>query len=159
MAKMMNHLIERLLAVLGLVLTSPLFLIFPVLIRLDSDGPGYFLQARVGKDGRIFMMYKFRTMIDGAVTKGTGMDTIPNDPRITRVGRVLRRRRLDRLPQLINIAKGDMSFWGPRPLLPRTGSWKRGNIPDCRPGMFVRQTATGQAEPVRQEPGILEKGA
>ena len=152
MAKsMMHQCIERLLAVLGLVLTSPLFLIFPVLIRLDSDGPGYFLQARVGKDGRIFMMYRFRTMIDGAVTKGTGMTTIPNDPRMTRVGRMLRRwRRFDRLPQLINIAKGEMSFWGPEPLLPRTDRWTRSNMPDRRPGMFVRQTESGQTEPVRE---------
>jgi undecaprenyl phosphate N,N'-diacetylbacillosamine 1-phosphate transferase len=90
-----------------------------VLIKLDSKGPVFFVQERVGKDGKLFWACKFRTMIEGAVDQGAGFYIEgQDDPRITRIGRLLRSWSLDELPQLINILKGDMSVVGPRPTLP-----------------------------------------
>ncbi|CDZ25065.1 capsular polysaccharide biosynthsis protein [[Clostridium] cellulosi] len=116
------------LSVLALVVLSPLFLITAIAIKLDSEGEVFYSQLRVGKDGKLFKMYKFRSMCvdadkqldklkdlnekDGPVFK------IANDPRVTRVGRIIRKRSIDELPQLINIIKGDMSIVGPRPPLP-----------------------------------------
>ena len=116
------------LSVLALVVLSPLFLITAIAIKLDSEGEVFYSQLRVGKDGKLFRMYKFRSMCvdadkqldklkdlnekDGPVFK------IANDPRVTRVGRIIRKRSIDGLPQLINIIKGDMSIVGPRPPLP-----------------------------------------
>lgn len=77
----------------------------------------FFIQERIGKDGQPFMIYKFRTMVPNAIHMGTGIYTEENDPRITQIGRFLRKTSLDELPQLINILKGDMSFIGPRPTI------------------------------------------
>lgn len=109
---------DRLFALIGLVILLPLFAVIALLIRLDSPGPVFFRQLRVGKDGRLFRIYKFRTMVVDAEKIGLGVQTRADDPRITRVGRVLRKLSLDELPQLINILKGEMSFVGPRPTLP-----------------------------------------
>jgi len=102
---------------LGLVLLAPLFAITAVAIKLDSPGPILFIQERVGKDGRPFLAYKFRTMVQGAIDEGAGLFVERDDPRITCVGRLLRRFSLDELPQLVNILKGEMSLVGPRPTL------------------------------------------
>jgi exopolysaccharide biosynthesis polyprenyl glycosylphosphotransferase len=117
------------LAVVLLVLLAPLFLLIAVLTRLDSPGPVVFRQLRTGQGGRPFWMYKFRTMIEGAEEikphlqhlNGSGdprLFKIENDPRVTRMGRVLRRTSLDELPQLINVLGGEMSLVGPRPFFP-----------------------------------------
>jgi len=98
----------------GLLLVSPLFCLIAVLIKLNSQGPVFFRQERIGRHFRPFLIYKFRTMVADASGKG-GPITIGDDPRITRVGRFLRGAKLDELPQLINVLKGDMSFVGPRP--------------------------------------------
>ena len=111
-----------------LVLLLPLFLIIAFLIKLDSPGPVFFVQKRMGRKGRIFNFYKFRTMVKDAEklkpllrdkneAKGGVIFKIRDDPRITRVGKVLRRYSLDELPQLINVLKGDMSLVGPRPFV------------------------------------------
>ena len=110
--------IDFLLALIGLIIVSPLFLIIAILIKLDSKGPVFFLQERLGKDGKIFKIYKFRTMIDGAINMGSGLRTDEGDPRITKVGNILRKTSLDELPQLINVLKGEMSLIGPRPPVP-----------------------------------------
>lgn len=109
--------IDKLLALLLLILFSPLFLIVSVLIKIDSKGSVIFKQSRIGKDGKLFTIYKFRTMCDNAVNIGEGIFVSKNDSRITRVGKVLRKTSLDELPQLINILKSEMSFVGPRPPL------------------------------------------
>ena len=102
-------------AFIGLVILTPLFLIIALFIKLDSKGPVFFRQERIGLNGVIFKIYKFRTMIENAENIGSGLKTSSNDPRITRVGNFLRKTSLDELPQLINILKGEMSFVGPRP--------------------------------------------
>jgi lipopolysaccharide/colanic/teichoic acid biosynthesis glycosyltransferase len=103
------------LALVGLVLTAPLLALIALLVRVDSRGPVLFKQERVGKDGRPFRILKFRTMVQGAAALGPRL-TRKRDPRITRVGQVLRWLKLDELPQLFNVLRGDMSFVGPRPL-------------------------------------------
>lgn len=95
----------------------PLLLLIAFLVKIDSKGPAVFIQDRLTLDGKTFKMLKFRTMIVNAENLGTGAYSFGNDPRITKVGNILRRLSLDELPQLINILKGDMSFVGPRPIL------------------------------------------
>ncbi len=113
------------LAVVGLLLTFFPMAIIALLIKLDSSGSAVFTQQRVGEYGRLFKMYKFRTMVDNAesplpqeMTDGGLVHKIHDDPRITRIGRFLRRTSLDELPQLFNVLKGEMSLVGPRPELP-----------------------------------------
>lgn len=97
-----------------LLLLGPVFLILALLIKLDSRGPAFYLQKRVTKNDRDFRIYKFRTMVPDAEHLGTQV-TVSDDPRITKIGKQLRKYRLDELPQLINILKGEMSFVGTRP--------------------------------------------
>jgi lipopolysaccharide/colanic/teichoic acid biosynthesis glycosyltransferase len=101
-------------ALLGLVLLSPLLVLVALLIKLDSTGPIFFRQERMGKGFHPFRIYKFRTMVHDAPGRG-GPITFGADPRITRLGRVLRQTKIDELPQLINVLRGEMSFVGPRP--------------------------------------------
>lgn len=102
----------------GLVLLGPLFLLVALLIKLDSPGPVFFRSQRVGQDGRPFRLVKFRTMVAGAARSGPGI-TAAGDSRVTAVGRLLRRTKLDELPQLVNVLRGEMSLVGPRPEDPR----------------------------------------
>ncbi|MCF6158703.1 MAG: sugar transferase [wastewater metagenome] len=97
-----------------LLLLLPFFLIIAILIKLDSSGPVFFSHIRIGRDFKPFKLFKFRTMIANAHKKGLSITT-GNDPRITKVGVVLRKTKLDEFPQLINVLKGDMSIVGPRP--------------------------------------------
>jgi len=110
-------LIDILLSFTGLVLLTVPFAIIALAIKLDSKGPIFFRQERVGKDGRSFRVWKFRTMIEGAVRKGLGYNVTKDDSRITRVGVVLRNWGLDELPQLIDVFIGEMSLVGLRPTL------------------------------------------
>lgn len=102
---------------LMLLLLFPLLLIIALIVKVDSKGPAIFVQDRFTVNGRVFKMLKFRTMIINAEQQGTGAYSFGNDPRITKVGKFLRKLSLDELLQLINILKGDMSFVGPRPIL------------------------------------------
>ena len=111
---MMKRAMDLLVAAIGLLALSPLFLLIGLLVKLDSSGPVFFGQVRIGRRFRPFRIYKFRTMTRDASSNG-GQLTIGEDIRITRVGRVLRRHKLDELPQLLNILLGDMSLVGPRP--------------------------------------------
>ncbi|MDO8140815.1 MAG: sugar transferase [Candidatus Brocadiales bacterium] len=111
-------------SLLFLIFFSPLFLIIALLIKIDSRGPVFFLQKRCGKDGREFDMYKFRTMVKDAESlkkelkneMDGPMFKMKNDPRVTQIGKALRKWSFDELPQLLNVLKGDMSLVGPRPL-------------------------------------------
>lgn len=112
-----KRLLDIVLSSIVLILLSPLFLIIAVLIKLDSKGPVFFKGVRVGKEGKPFIPYKFRTMVVEADKMGPS-STAVNDPRITKVGGVLRRFNLDELPQFVNVLKGQMSIVGPRPQVP-----------------------------------------
>ena len=106
------------IAAIGLVLLSPLLLVAAIAIKLSSRGPVFYRQRRVGRDGVIFDLYKLRTMRLGADPIGVGTAVTADDPRVTRVGRLLRRYSLDELPNLINVLRGDMRIVGPRATLP-----------------------------------------
>jgi exopolysaccharide biosynthesis polyprenyl glycosylphosphotransferase len=109
--------LDLILAVTALILLWPVFLIIALAIKLDSKGPAFFIHNRVGKGGRIFSLYKFRTMYKHA-DPYTVNPTDQNDSRITRVGRFLRKTSLDEMPQILNVLKREMSFVGPRPEMP-----------------------------------------
>lgn len=102
------------MSALGLLLLSPLLVLVAVLVKLTSAGPVLFKQERMGRNFRPFMIYKFRSMVPDAPARG-GSITFGEDPRVTRVGRILRKTKLDELPQLLNVLRGDMSLVGPRP--------------------------------------------
>lgn len=125
-------------SVLGLVLLAPIFAIVAIAIKLDSAGPVFFRQVRVGRGGETFRIFKFRTMCVGAERLGAKL-TVSQDPRVTRVGAFLRRSKIDELPQLINVAAGDMSLVGPRPESPEYigfyAAEARSRILELRPGV------------------------
>jgi len=114
---MIKRLLDIGVAVIALLLLSPLLLATALAVALDSDGPVLLRQTRIGRQGRAFGMYKFRSMVKDAARIGPYYTTA-DDPRITRVGRFIRRSSLDELPQLINVLRGDMSLVGPRPDVP-----------------------------------------
>jgi len=113
----LKRFIDLLLSFLALVILSPVFLIIAIAIKLDSKGPVLFKQERIGKGGKVFKIYKFRSMCVGAEHTGSGVYSGKGDARVTKVGRILRATSLDEIPQALNILKGDMSFIGPRPPL------------------------------------------
>ncbi len=130
------------ISLVGILIIFPVFIIVTLLIRLNSPGPVLFTQDRVGRNNSIFRLYKFRSMVNDADRMGTSVTT-GNDSRITKIGRVLRKTKLDELPQLWNVLKGDMSFVGPRPDVPEivsnyTGDMKR--ILEVRPGITSNAT-------------------
>jgi undecaprenyl phosphate N,N'-diacetylbacillosamine 1-phosphate transferase len=117
-SQIIKIILDKIISVAALVILSPVFLLLAILIKLDSSGPVFFLQERVGKNGVLFQSIKFRTMIDRALERGLGFNIKKDDERITRMGKFLRTWSLDELPQIINVIKGDMSIVGPRPTLP-----------------------------------------
>lgn len=102
-------------SLIAIVLLTPLWIILAIAIKIDSKGPVLFKQGRRTKDGRIFKMWKYRSMVVNAEKMGSGLFSYENDPRITKVGRFLRNTSLDELPQLFNVLMGDISIVGPRP--------------------------------------------
>ena len=137
MYKMIKRLFDVISALIGLILVSPFFLIVPILIKLDSKGPVFFKQWRMGKERKPFRIYKFRTMVQDADKMGVQI-TARNDPRITKIGKFLRRYAIDELPTLLNVLKGEMSIVGPRPELPKYLPYYAGKYQDIllvRPGL------------------------
>lgn len=131
---------------LGLVLLSPLMLALSILIKIDSRGPVIFRQKRIGRNGKVFEIYKFRSMCVGAEKTGSGVYSGKGDARVTRIGKILRATSIDELPQLLNILKGEMSFVGPRPPL-TYHPWKYEEYTDFQKRMFeVRPGITGWAQ-------------
>lgn len=141
-----KYFLDRVLAGIFLVLLSPLLGILALLVFLDSPGPVLYWQERVGKDGKVFKLCKFRTMIPDA-EKGTGAVLAQkNDPRVTRVGKILRKTRLDELPQLWNVLRGEMSLVGPRPERPEfVERWKK-LVPHYEIRLLVKPGITGWAQ-------------
>ena len=115
---MVKRAFDLLVASLALLLAAPLMLLIGLTVRMDSPGPAFFRQERVGRGGARFRIHKFRTMVADAPTRGLAL-TVGDDARVTRVGRFLRRSKLDELPQLIDVLAGDMSLVGPRPEVPQ----------------------------------------
>jgi undecaprenyl phosphate N,N'-diacetylbacillosamine 1-phosphate transferase len=113
----LKRIIDIICGVIGLIITSPLWLYVVIKIKAEDRGPVFFIQERVGKDGKLFRMYKFRSMVVGAEKKGLGVFVSTDDERITKIGKFIRKTSIDELPQLINVLKGEMSIVGPRPTL------------------------------------------
>jgi len=143
---------------IGLLLFSPLFLIIAFLIKVDSSGPVFFRQERVGENGRIFKIWKFRTMRENAEAQTGPVWAQEDDPRITRIGRFLRKSHLDELPQLINVFKGEMSLIGPRPERPELYKKIIQVIPHFSERLKVKPGITGLAQ-VRYQYGASLKDA
>jgi lipopolysaccharide/colanic/teichoic acid biosynthesis glycosyltransferase len=135
-----------LLSALGLALTLPLMVLIGLAVRLDSAGAAIFRQKRIGQNGKIFTLYKFRTMVEGSDRGSSHRPAEITDSRFTRVGRFLRRSRMDELPQLFNILRGDMNFVGPRPFVPDQEMECLDNIPHYRQRWVVKPGATGWAQ-------------
>lgn len=146
--KFSKRLIDIIFSLLGIVILSPIVLVIAILIKIDSKGPIIFSQDRIGKDEKSFKMYKFRSMVVNAeelkekLAKQNEMSgpmfKIKDDPRITKIGRFIRKTSIDELPQLFNILKGDMSLVGPRPSLPKEVEkfepWMKERL-NVRPGL------------------------
>ena len=136
-----NQIIKRvcdfILSLIGIIVLSPIFIIVSIAIKLDSKGKILFLQKRVGRYGKEFNIYKFRTMVSDAERLGKQI-TVGNDNRITKVGAFLRKYKIDELPQLFNVLKGDMSLVGPRPEVPKyvkLYSEEQKKVLNVRPGI------------------------
>ena len=142
----MKRLIDVILCSIGIIILSPVFLITALLIKLESKGPIIFKQERLGKNGNIFKIYKFRSMCVGAEKTGSGVYSGKNDSRVTKVGKIIRATSIDELPQFFNILKGDMSIIGPRPAL-TYHPWKYEEYNDEQKHMFdIRPGVTGWAQ-------------
>jgi lipopolysaccharide/colanic/teichoic acid biosynthesis glycosyltransferase len=135
-----------LLSLFGLLLSFPVLVLIAIAIKLDSKGPLFYCQKRVGKNGKEFTLYKFRTMVDGADLDGQHRPAQANDDRFTRVGRWLRRTRFDEVPQMFNILRGDMDFVGPRPFVPNQERECAHQIPFYSQRWAVKPGVTGWAQ-------------
>ncbi|MBZ5613983.1 MAG: TIGR03013 family PEP-CTERM/XrtA system glycosyltransferase [Acidobacteriia bacterium] len=143
---LVRRMLSLIISLVGLILALPLFPLILLAIRLDSKGPVFYSQARVGKAGHVFNVVKFRTMRQDAEAANGPQWAGDNDPRITRVGRFLRSSRLDEIPQLWCVLKGDMAFVGPRPERPEFVEWLSKEIPFYGVRHMVRPGLTGWAQ-------------
>jgi len=135
---MIKRIFDVIISLIGLILLLPLFFIIALLIKLDSEGPVFYRGERVGRFGKKFRIFKFRTMVKNAEKLG-GPSTSADDPRLTKFGKFLKKYQLDELPQLINVIKGEMSLVGPRPevkmYVDMMSNEKRKTILSIKPGM------------------------
>jgi sugar transferase (PEP-CTERM system associated) len=154
-----KRLISLALSLIGLAISLPIMLLIAIAIRLDSEGPVLFRQERVGKNGKIFKLNKFRSMRVGSDVPGNHPPALENDARVTRVGRSLRKIHLDELPQLYNILIGDLYFVGPRPFVPSQEAEYAEKIPYYNLRWFVKPGATGWAQIKRGYCATIEDNA
>jgi len=141
-----KYIFDNLFSLIGLTIALPLIPIIAVLIKLDSPGPVFFKQLRVGKNEKLFWLYKFRTMVQNAEDETGAVWAQKHDPRITRMGKILRKTRLDEVPQLFSVLKGDMSIVGPRPERPEFVEKLKEIIPYYSERHFVKPGITGWAQ-------------
>ncbi len=157
--QMVKRLMDIIVSGVALTITGPLMMLVAILIKLDTRGPVFYVQERVGNDGRKFLIYKFRSMIDEA-EKGTGPKwATSNDPRTTRIGRFIRRYNLDELPQFVNVLRGDMSVVGPRPERPYFVNKFKEEIPHYMRRHMVKSGITGwaQVNGLRGDTSVVER--
>lgn len=146
MYKKIKRVLDIIFSFVALVLFLPVFLIVSIAIKVESKGPVIFKQERLGKNGTVFKIYKFRSMVVGAEHTGSGVYSGADDDRVTKVGKFIRATSIDELPQLVNILKGDMSFIGPRPPL-TYHPWELSEYTEKQLRMFdVRPGITGWAQ-------------
>ncbi|MBR5203389.1 MAG: sugar transferase [Clostridia bacterium] len=146
MYKNFKRFLDFSIALVALIILSPVFLVVAVIIKVTSPGPVIFKQKRIGLDGKVFEIYKFRSMCVGAETQGSGVYSGKGDARVTPIGKIIRATSIDELPQFVNILKGEMSFVGPRPPL-TYHPWDYSEYSDFQLRMFeVRPGITGWAQ-------------
>ncbi len=151
---MVKRIFDITVALIGLIILIPVFIVVAILIKLDSPGPVFFKGKRVGQYGKIFYILKFRSMVPDAPQKGATI-TCKDDPRITRIGRFLRNTKLDELPSLVNVLKGEMSLVGPRPEAP---AWVERYTPQQQVVLTIKPGITGLAQiKYRSEEELLSK--
>lgn len=144
--KFFKRFIDIIISLVGLICASPVMLIVAILIKLESPGGVIFKQQRIGRNGKVFSIYKFRSMCKNAEKTGSGVYSDKNDSRVTKVGKFIRATSIDELPQLVNIIKGDMALIGPRPPL-TYHPWNYDEYTDFQKRMFeVRPGVTGWAQ-------------
>ena len=141
-----KRILDIIFSLLGLIILSPILLIVAIAIKIESKGPVIFKQKRIGKNGKVFNIYKFRSMVVGAEKMGSGVYSKKDDNRVTKVGKFIRMTSIDELPQLVNILRGEMSIIGPRPVL-TYHPWKYEEYTDEQLKRFnVRPGVTGWAQ-------------
>ncbi len=165
-----KRIIDIIIGVIGLIICLPIFVIIGIIIKIDSKGPIFFKHKRIGKHGKKIEIYKFRTMMDNAEEAMKNFTEeqkkefaenfkLENDPRVTRVGKILRKTSLDELPQIINILKGEMSIIGPRPIvkseLEKYGN-NQGKFLSVAPGLTGYWAANGRSDVSYEERMALE---
>ena len=160
MYRLIKRIFDFILSLIGIAIMSPLFLIISIMIKCDTKGPVFFKQRRIGLNGKPLYIYKFRTMVTNAeelIASFTPEQKkeweesykLKDDPRITRVGKILRKTSLDELPQLINIIKGEMSIIGPRPVVEEELSWYGNDVDlvlSVKPGLTGWWGVNGRSE-------------
>lgn len=146
LTRVIKRITDVLLAAVGLCVSLPLIVLITILTKLDSRGRVFFRQERVGENGKIFTLYKFRTMVQDAEKETGPVWAQDTDPRTTRLGRILRRTGLDEIPQMFNVLKGDMSFVGPRPERPHFVAELQEKIPYYSQRLVVKPGITGWAQ-------------
>lgn len=147
---LVHNFFKRIMDIIGalffIALFFPIYIIIAIIVKIDSKGPVFFKQLRLGKDGKEYYIYKFRSMVVNAEKMGTGLFNYANDPRVTKVGNFIRNTSLDEIPQIFNILKGDMSFVGPRPPV----NYELGNYKDftgeLKKRFRVKPGVTGYAQ-------------
>lgn len=136
---MVKRAIDIFFSLLGIILFAPIGLVIALILKFTGEGEIFYLQPRVGKDGRIFNLIKFATMLKNSPNIGTGDITVQHDPRVLPIGGILRKTKLNEVPQILNILKGDMSIVGPRPQTPRYFAYfpesLQPTIKSMRPGL------------------------
>lgn len=144
--RLLKRIFDVMFSILALVFTAPVQLIVAILVRMDSHGPVLYSQERITKSGRIYKVYKFRTMVDAAEEKFGAYQSSLDDPRVTKIGKTLRNTHIDELPQFLNILRGDMSVVGPRSDRPITVGEFEDNIPGYNQRLKVKSGLTGLAQ-------------
>ena len=156
-SRYIKRILDIIFSITVLFTLSPLLIIVAIIIKLESKGPVFFIQERPGMNMKIFKIYKFRTMIDGAINMGSGLRTDEGDPRITKVGNILRKTSLDELPQLINVLKGEMSLIGPRPPVPYHPRKYEEYSNEQKKRFTVKPGITGYAQVVLRNSGTWDE--